>query len=537
MKKRFLFKIAVLGACLTLPVSSAYAAETGTPALPLPPLSGEAAEVLTALAGANMASLAFDPSSYTDETLVVNGKPVAFRAYRSIPYAALPKDAARQRMSIFIPAAYLTGGTINGYTAKTAPIFLPNGVGGYMPGEIQEPTERSRMTGTPNASLIALSRGLVVAAPAIRGRTDKDASGSYIGKAPSLVVDYKAAVQYLRYNAARLPAGNTDRIIANGTSAGGALSALLGATGGSADYADALAEIGAAGGRDDIYAASCYCPITDLDHADMAYEWIFAGVNDYHQSAKGSMPPAASAASSGNTAVNRPLNAPAEGAAAPMTEEQSTASARLKELYPAYLNSLGLKDASGSPMLLNPDGTGSFAEYVKALYQASAQSALDRKADLGGADWFTVRDGKAANVDLAKYAAWATRLKAAPAFDKLDRSSGENDVFGTTANVPRHFTDFARRYDPAHADLAPDADIRRMNPLGYIGTAGVKTAPHFRIRHGAKDRDTALAVPAVLALRLQNAGIDVDFAVPWGQGHGGDYDLDELFNWIDRICK
>ena len=147
MKKRSLFKIAVLGACLTLPVSSAYAAEAGTPTLPLPPLSGEAAEVLTALAGANMASLAFDPSSYTDETLVVNGKPVAFRAYRNIPYAALPKDAARQRMSIFIPAAYLTGGTINGYTAKTAPIFLPNGVGGYMPGEIQEPSERSRMTG------------------------------------------------------------------------------------------------------------------------------------------------------------------------------------------------------------------------------------------------------------------------------------------------------------------------------------------------------------------------------------------------------
>ena len=50
MKKRSLFKIAVLGACLTLPVSSAYAAKAGRPALPLPPLSGEAAEVLTALA-------------------------------------------------------------------------------------------------------------------------------------------------------------------------------------------------------------------------------------------------------------------------------------------------------------------------------------------------------------------------------------------------------------------------------------------------------------------------------------------------------
>ena len=29
------------------------------------------------------------------------------------------------------------------------------------------------------------------------------------------------------------------------------------------------------------FAVSAYCPITDLDHADMAYEWQFNGVNDY----------------------------------------------------------------------------------------------------------------------------------------------------------------------------------------------------------------------------------------------------------------
>ena len=534
MKKHAMLKIAVLGALFTLPVSAAYAAET--PAQPTSPITGEAAEILTELAGSNMASLAFDPASYTDETLIVNGKAVAFRAYRSIPYAAMPKDAARERMDIFVPAAYLTGGTVNGYTAKTAPIFLPNGVGGYMPGSVQAPAVQGTQ---PNASLMALMRGLVVAAPAVRGRTDKDASGTYVGKAPALIVDYKAAVQYLRYNAERLPAGNTERIIANGTSAGGALSALLGATGDSPDYADALTEIGAAGGRDDIYAASCYCPITDLEHADMAYEWIFAGVNDYHQSAGPMAPPAgASAAAAEGVVTNRPANAPTESTAAtPMTAEQRTASAQLKDLYPAYLNSLGLKDAQGRPMRLEADGTGSFADYIKEIYRRSAQNAVDSKAALDGADWFTVKDGKVTDVDLTKYAVWATRLKAAPAFDRFDRSSGENDVFGTAANVPRHFTDFSRRYDSEHAALAPDADIRRMNPLGYIAAAGVRTAPHFRIRHGAKDRDTAMAVPAVLALRLANAGIDVDFSAPWGQGHGGDYDLDELFNWIDRICK
>ena len=499
-----LLKIPFLAALLSLPLSAAHisaSADTGTQ--PLPPLTGEAAAIAGILAGENLPHLKLNPASYTDETLIVGGQTVAFRAYRDIPYAVRPRDRERERMSIFIPAAYLSGGTVNGYTAKTVPIFLPNGVGGYMPGEILAPA----LDGTKaNASLVALSRGLVVAAPAIRGRTDTDAAGVYVGKAPACIVDYKAAVRFLRYNATLLPAGNTERIIASGTSAGGALSALLGASGNSRDYDEELAGIAAAPGRDDIYAANCYCPITDLEHADMAYEWIFAGV----------------------------MESPA---ATPMTADAIAASARLKELFPSYLNSLILKDAVGTPMQVWTDGSGSFTEYIKAIYRASAQSAVDGKMPLDGADWFTVKDGKVTDIDLAKYAVWATRLKAAPAFDRFDRSSGENDVFGTEDNTPRHFTDFSRQYDTMHGDLAPDTDIRRMNPMNYIGTAGVRTAPHFRIRHGAKDRDTSVAVPAILALRLQNAGVAVDFSAPWGQGHGGDYDLKELFDWIDRICK
>ncbi len=499
-----LLKIPFLAALLSLPLSAAHisaSADTGTQ--PLPPLTGEAAAIAGILAGENLPHLKLNPASYTDETLIVGGQTVAFRAYRDIPYAVRPRDRERERMSIFIPAAYFSGGTVNGYTAKTAPIFLPNGVGGYMPGEILAPA----LDGTKaNASLVALSGGLVVAAPAIRGRTDRNKEGVYVGKAPACIVDYKAAVRFLRYNAALLPAGNTERIIASGTSAGGALSALLGASGNSRDYDEELAAIAAAPGRDDIYAANCYCPITDLEHADMAYEWIFAGV----------------------------MKSPA---ATPMTADAIAASARLKELFPSYLNSLILKDAVGTPMQVWTDGSGSFTEYIKAIYRASAQSAVDGKMPLDGANWFTVKDGKVTDIDLAKYAVWATRLKSAPAFDRFDRSSGENDVFGTEDNTPRHFTDFSRQYDTRHGDLAPDTDIRRMNPMNYIGTAGVRTAPHFRIRHGAKDRDTSVAVPAILALRLQNAGVAVDFSAPWGQGHGGDYDLKELFDWIDRICK
>ena len=60
---------------------------------------------------------------------------------------------------------------------------------------------------------------------------------------------------------------------------------------------------------------------------------------------------------------------------------------------------------------------------------------------------------------------------------------------------------------------------------------------YWRIRHGAIDKDTSLAIPAILALKLKNSGKIVNFAVPWGQGHGGDYDLEALFNWIDSVVK
>ena len=79
--------------------------------------------------------------------------------------------------------------------------------------------------------------------------------------------------------------------------------------------------------------------------------------------------------------------------------------------------------------------------------------------------------------------------------------------------------------------------IKMMNPMRYIGNPEVKTAPNWRIRHGALDRDTALAIPAMLAVKLKNNDKTVDFKVAWGYGHGGDYDLPELFAWTDRICK
>lgn len=224
-------------------------------------------------------SLIFDDSRYTVETVEMEGQALTYRAFENIPYVEHPADPKMQRLSIFVPESYYEGKTIGPYDLKSAPIFMPNTVGGYMPGP-QERPGRDFM-GKVNASFYALLHGYVVVSPGVRGREMKDENGKFIGMAPAMLCDLKAAVRYLRHNADRIP-GDAEKIISNGTSAGGAASSLLGATGNHPDYEPCLEEMGAAKERDNIFAASCYCPITNLDHADMAYEWEFAGIMDYH---------------------------------------------------------------------------------------------------------------------------------------------------------------------------------------------------------------------------------------------------------------
>ena len=143
--------------------------------------------------------------------------------------------------------------------------------------------------------------------------------------------------------------------------------------------------------------------------------------------------------------------------------------------------------------------------------------------------------GSLRDIDLEQFARYATRMKAAPAFDALDLRSPENNLFGSQTVDNRHFTPFGTDRS-ANRSLADAAIVKMMNPMDYIGAAGTTTARYWRIRHGVVDRDTSLAIPVILATKLANHGGHVDFAMPWGQGHGGDYDLDALFAWMDRIC-
>ena len=462
-------------------------------------------------------SLDFAADKYEAKTAQVNGATIHYRAYEGIPYVSKPVEPEYQQINIYIPEAYYEGGSINGFTKDTAPIFFPNNVGGYMPGEAGQPETDSRDNGKPNAIAVALSQGYVVASPGARGRTEAN------GRAPAAIVDLKAAVRYLKANDAKM-AGDARKIISNGTSAGGALSALLGTSGNAREYAPYLRALGAANATDDVFAVSAYCPITNLEHADAAYEWEFNGVNDYEKMDITML----------DYKVERKLVKGTLDAA------EQRVSDELKAQFPAYVNSLGLKNAQGEPLALNADGSGSFRDYVAAFVAAAANAELQKGADPAALQaenpWLTIDGKRVKNVDFAAYAKAMGRQKTPPAFDALDLSSGENQLFGDEHQDTRHFTAYSAANSAVKgAGSAGRAAVKTMNPLYYISE---KTVPqHWRIRVGTKDRDTSHAIAAILAAKLQNSGKNVDMAMPWGVPHSGDYDLDELFAWMDGVVK
>lgn len=465
--------------------------------------------------------LRFDPTQYTTQTLELDGQTVIYRAFEGISYEEKPADGEFQKLNLFAPEAFFAGESVNGYNIRTAPIFMPNTVGGYRPGPADRPG-RDRNGGV-NSIFHALGRGYVVASPGLRGNGMTDARGKLIGTAPAVICDYKAAVRWLRHNRDLIP-GDTEKIITNGTSAGGAISSVMGATGNHPDYEPFLKAVGAADERDDIFAASCYCPITNLDHADMAYEWEFAGIADYYR--KKMLPPA--------PGESRPTFIPDDGV---MTDAQIALSEELKPLFPPYLNALGLTDDAGSPLTLDAEGSGSFRDYVLAVVLRSAQGQLDKGEDLSALDWLTVEEGKAIAIDFDKYVAFRTRMKPAPAFDNVAMGTPENQLFGTDSVSERHFTEFGHAHSLTNGALADSLQVKMMNPMNYIGDAQATVAKHYRIRHGSVDRDTSLAISAMLAAKLRMNGIDAGLEYPWGIPHSGDYDLPELFAWIDSICK
>lgn len=308
-------------------------------------------------------TLAFNKDAFVLNTIMVEGKPVSYRVYANIVYVGKPVDLNYQYMNIYVPTHLVDN--------QTAPIFFPNLVGGYRPAKPVTFTTTeftmSNETDRTTSAAVALSKGYIVASAGARGN-NAELNGVYTGKAPAGIVDLKAAVRYLRHNDAAMP-GSAEKIISNGTSAGGAMSALLGSSGNDALFEPYLKEIGAADAKDHIFAASAFCPIIDLEHADSAYEWLCNRVNG--------------AKDGSGAAVYK------------FDDTQMTISDELMALYPNYLKSLGLRQVDNN----QPLTTDTMEQYITSFVLASAQKQLDKGVDLSDKAWLTVSNGKATALD------------------------------------------------------------------------------------------------------------------------------------------
>lgn len=472
-------------------------------------------------------ALQFNPNSGVKASLTMpDGRVVNYTAYTRLYFVINVEDSTYQYMNIFVP---------EGSTQQT-PIFLRTYVGGYMASQAGGPQAE-------DASGRALAEGYVLVIPGSRGRSSTVKRGKetfYTGRAPKALLDLKAAIRYLRHFDRLIP-GNTEKIITDGTSAGGAMSSLLGATGNNPAYEPLLKAMGAADGRDDVFASVCYCPITDLDHADMAYEWLY-----------------------GNTDSRKSL-----------PESKRALTEELAAQFPAYINSLGLKKPDGTP--LNADN---YPEYIRQIIIRSAQEAKDAGVDIADSLGFTFsaeaafqapinggvgltrQEGRAGEnppvmrgrgkrvgeyitgLDMDRYLNYIVStqpLKGVPAFDSYNvdgaSASGENGEFGNERGSDVNFTAWAAAKAGGALSEEVRENVRLLNPMRFIGEGMTSIAPHWYIRHGARDRDTAFPIAINLATKLQNAGVEVNFKLPWNRPHSGDYALNELFSWITEIVN
>ncbi|WP_405725622.1 alpha/beta hydrolase [Streptomyces sp. NBC_01537] len=509
--------------------------------------SAQASEESGTKSSGSSDTLVFDKDDYTTVTTTITtddgDKAVTYHFYKAITYVTNPVDEKYQSLNVSVPVE-IDGTAVD---ATDAPILFANSVGGYLPSSVADATGvgGAAMTGAPtgtggagagasasasassstgtgevqsggNAQVnaqgemvsnakLALAAGYVVVEPGARGRTLVDSDGVYYGTAPAAIVDLKAAVKYVRFNKGRIP-GNTDRIVSSGTSAGGALSALLGASGDSPLYDSYLKELGAADASDAIFASGDWCPITDLEHADMAYEWNW-GSNEL---------------STGSLV-------------------DQTVSKELSSAFVDYQASLKLQGKHGFGRIT----ARNLDEYLVETYlQPSATKYLaalsdsDRSTYLAANTFITWSGGKATFTWADFLTHVGARKKDTPAFDAFDLSAGENNEFGTGTTSARHFTLYSLRHEgssSARLDSDLPEKLNLMNPMYFIKKHNPSRSKHWWIRVGTKDSDTSLSVVSNLSVSLENLGDDVNTAYYWDEGHGSNTDPGDFITWIAKV--
>ncbi|MCR4860019.1 MAG: hypothetical protein K5910_05085 [Bacteroidales bacterium] len=452
-----------------------------------------------------------------------------------ISYCEKPADTDYETMGIFVPGAYMDAkansngtytctvnskGEKNGFTASTAPVVIPVNTPGYK--------AMSPPSGFSSGIASYTEKGFVYLFAGCRGKESS---------APSAVTDLKAAIRYFRYLVAQggVP-GDTDRIFTFGHSGGGAQSAILGASGNSSLYDPYLSALGAKMDfKDDVAGSMCWCPITNLDQANGAYEWNMG------QTRSG------------------------------LSETDLKISKALASNFAEYINAIGFKHpSSGETLTLEAtdDGYSQSGSYYRYMMEV-INDAVKRYNQTNGANVssYDISD-PAALSSFAKVYKKATKgIAAFDAYDGESRTSAANLLFdpkGVWAHYDKYLGEIIAEYAPEYKsafeeDLAlvdsygNDLDTRlaMYTPLYYLidddnyynggGNGSSTVATHWRIRSGIEQGDTALCSEANLALGLLKKGIsDVDFETVWDQGHTQAEDsgsgTSNFIAWVETCC-
>jgi len=472
-----------------------------------------------------------------------------------------------QSFGIYVPKEYLTctqsgekysceinsSGKKESFTASTAPIVMPVNTPGY--SAMKAPT-----TYEYNTVSEFIKKGIIYLYAGCRGRYET--STTFTSGAPWAVVDLKTAIRYVRYNKKLIP-GDKDKIYTFGMSGGGAQSCLMGVTGNSELFTKYLEANGAAMKdsegkdiKDNIKGSQCWCPITNLDTADEAYEW---NMGQYY--------------STGTRA---------DGTFTKLLSDDLAAE------YVKYVNAIKLKDPKGNELTLTETNTGSYYDFLKSVIEESLNNFFkdttfpytpdtrpgpfppDTESELSvtynniseyiaaknnGTEWL-LYDEATKKASITSVGDFVKNCKNARknvgAFDDLNWGQVENQVFGTSPDEKvKHFdqilynllnTNKAKyegkegwkdTYPEEYLNDFGDVDsignnvttrLNMYNPMYYLidyygGNGTSDVADYFRINTGIAQSDTGNVVEMNLYLALLNYGKNVEFTTVWEKEH------------------
>ena len=405
-----------------------------------------------------------------------------------------------------------------------------------------------------------IKKGIIYLYAGCRGRYET--STTFTSGAPWAVVDLKTAIRYVRYNKKLIP-GDKDKIYTFGMSGGGAQSCLMGVTGNSELFTKYLEANGAAMKdsegkdiKDNIKGSQCWCPITNLDTADEAYEW---NMGQYY--------------STGTRA---------DGTFTKLLSDDLAAE------YVKYVNAIKLKDPKGNELTLTETNKGSYYDFLKSVIEESlnnffkdttfpytpdtrpgpfpphTESELSVTynniseyiaAKNNGTEWL-LYDEATKKASITSVGDFVKNCKNARknvgAFDDLNWGQVENQVFGTSPDEKvKHFdqilynllnTNKAKyegkegwkdTYPEEYLNDFGDVDsignnvttrLNMYNPMYYLidyygGNGTSDVADYFRINTGIAQSDTGNVVEMNLYLALLNYGKNVEFTTVWEKEH------------------